>query len=396
MTHRLYYTDAYLQEFEARVVEADDEGLRIYLDQTAFYPTSGGQPFDTGNIDGVPVVDVVDEDKRIVHVLQRPLTAQPGATVHGRIDWTRRFDHMQQHTGQHVLSAVFAERFGLETVSVHFGAEVSTLDLGVGSVEPGQLVEAEKLANTVVFEDRPVAIAFEDAARAMGLRKPTERSGSIRIVGIEGLDRSACGGTHVRATGEIGAIQLRRVERIRQDTRIEFVCGARAIRRAHADFAALARIAHLFSSPLDDAPDLAAGQQAQLKDARAALRKADAELARYRATELYDATTPDAAGIRRIAERRDAGGAEPLRAMAHRLAELPRVVFIGASEDPPVLLLAASEDSGVDAGAVLRLVLGRVGGRGGGSQRIAQGTVPDLAALQKAIAMLGEEAGQAG
>jgi alanyl-tRNA synthetase len=385
VTSRLYYTDAYLREFDARLVAADDDGHRVELDRTAFYPTSGGQPFDTGRLGDVPVVDVVDEGERIVHLLERPLAVRPGATVLGSIDWTRRFDHMQQHTGQHVLSAVFSDRFGLETVSVHFGAATSTLDLAVGALAAEQLAEAETLANAVVFENRRVTVAFEDAARATGLRKPTDRSGEIRIISIDGVDRSACGGTHVRATGEIGAILLRHTERIRQETRVEFMCGGRAIHRAHADYDALARVAQLFTAPLDEVPDLAAAQLAELKDARSALRRLDTELARYRAAELHGAATPDASGIRRIVERRPAGAADELRALGHRLAELPRVVFVGAVEAPPVLVLAASEDSGVDAGALLRRVLAEVGGRGGGSPRIAQGTVPDSELIQKAI-----------
>src|SRR3569623_96135 len=180
MSERLYYTDAYLRDFDARVVDRAIEGRTLYLDRTAFYPTSGGQPFDTGTLGGIPVTDVLDEGARIAHVLAAPLPATD--TVHGTIDWTRRFDHMQQHTGQHLLSAIFAERYKLETVSVHFGAESSTLDLDTEALPRTTLLAVEQLANAAVTEPRAVSIAFENAATATGLRKPPPRDGAQRVV----------------------------------------------------------------------------------------------------------------------------------------------------------------------------------------------------------------------
>jgi alanyl-tRNA synthetase len=171
MTERLYYTDSYLREFTARIVERSADGRTVYPDRTAFYPASGGQPCDTGAIAGVPVLDVVDAGERIAHHLARPLDSGP---VECAIDWSRRFDHMQQHTGQHVLSAVFEEWFGLHTVGFHLGAESSTIDLEGGAVEPGAVLEAERRANDIVFENRPVAVRFQDAAEVQGLRKPTD------------------------------------------------------------------------------------------------------------------------------------------------------------------------------------------------------------------------------
>jgi alanyl-tRNA synthetase len=206
MTDRLYYTDAYLTTFEAAVVARADAGRRIYLDRTAFYPTSGGQPFDTGRLGGVAVIDVIDEGDRIAHVVESPVA---GDRLSGVIDWARRFDHMQQHTGQHLLSAVIAVRFGQATVGVHFGRESSTLDLDTPGFGHAEIVEAEARANVAVTEDRPVEVSFEEAAGAAGLRKASGREGTLRIVTIRDLDRSACGGTHVRATGEIGAIAIR-------------------------------------------------------------------------------------------------------------------------------------------------------------------------------------------
>jgi alanyl-tRNA synthetase len=233
MTDRLYYTDSYTHGFEATVTDRADDSRRIYLDRTAFYPTSGGQPFDTGELDGVRVTDVVDEGDRIAHILDSPLLAD---RVTGRVDWTRRFDHMQQHTGQHLLSAVVASRFGYPTIAVHFGKDISTLDLDAGSLSLEEAQQLEEMANEVIVQNRPVEISFEDAQKAEGLRKISERTGTIRIITIRDLDRSACGGTHVRATGEIGSLLIRKVERARKGLRLEFLCGLRATRRARADY----------------------------------------------------------------------------------------------------------------------------------------------------------------
>src|SRR3954463_15264841 len=174
MTSRLYYTNAYVTAFDARIVELADDGRRVYMDQSAFYPASGGQPFDLGSLGGAPIADVIDEDTRVAHVLARPLTGRVGDVVHGEVDWRRRFDHMQQHTGQHLLSAVFADLFALKTASVHFGDQYSTLDLEADSLGAEKLAKAERRANEVIAENRPVTVAFENAATAHGLRKASD------------------------------------------------------------------------------------------------------------------------------------------------------------------------------------------------------------------------------
>lgn len=389
MTQRLYYDDAYLHAFDARVAEVSADGLRVYLDRTAFYPTSGGQPHDTGELAGVRVVDVVDEGERIAHVLAEPASLAAGARVEGRVDPERRFDHMQQHTGQHLLSAVFVELYGLETVSVHFGAESSTLDLAADALSAEQLEAAEARANALVWENRAVTVSYEHAAEAAGLRKRPEREGPLRIVSIDGVDRSACGGTHVRSTAEIGPVLVRGVERVRGNARVGFVCGGRALRRAREDHALLARLALDFSARPEEVPALAAGLRERERELRAALRRAEEELAGFRARALYERTTPGADGVRRAVERRPAGGLEELRALAHAFTALPKAVLVAAVDEPPALLLAASEDSGVNAGAALKAALAEAGGRGGGSPRVAQGSVPDRGALERVIRALG-------
>jgi alanyl-tRNA synthetase len=385
MTERLYYTDAKLIEFTARVVDA--AGDRVYLDRTAFYPTSGGQLFDTGMLGDARIVDVVDEGERIAHVLEKSGRLAAGADVTGRIDWTRRFDHMQQHTGQHLLSAVFEELFGHKTISVHFGDESATLDLDAASLSRDRALKAERRANEIVLERRAVTVTFESSSTATGLRKAVDRTGELRIVEIAGIDRSACGGTHVGNTAEIGAITVRRVEKYKQGTRVEFICGWRALARARADFDALGAMAVSLTAAIDELPALVAAQTAHRKEAETAARKLGEELAGYRARERYDATAPGATGVRLIEET--AESMDPLRAMAQAMSALPKVVYLGSVVAPPGIVFAASADSGVNAGEALKAALSANGGRGGGSPRVAQGTVPDAAALQRVLAALG-------
>ena len=383
MTTRLYYTDAYLTDFDAAVVARADGGQRVYLDRTAFYPTSGGQPFDTGRLGDAAVVDVVDEGDRIAHLLAEPVG---GERLHGRVDWPRRFDHMQQHTGQHLLSAVIAELFGAVTVGVHFGRDASTLDLETGSFPHGEVMEAEARANEAVTANRPVGVSFEEAATVAGLRKTPGREGTLRIVTIEGLDRSACGGTHVRATGEIGPVLVTKVERVKQLVRLEFLCGMRALRRARADADLLARLAGAHSARSEELPSLLESQRAELKAANAARRELEETVAGYQARELYASTAPDRRG-RRIAVVREARGSlERLRPLAQAFAALPAAVFVAAVQEPPAVLVAAAADAGLEAGRVLGTALERNGGRGGGGPRLAQGSVKDAAVLEAVVA----------
>jgi alanyl-tRNA synthetase len=390
MTERLYYTDSFLTEFDAQVVERLDGGARIVLDRTAFYPTSGGQPHDTGTLNGIPVLAVEeDSEDRIVHTLGQPLPESD--RVHGAIHWPRRFEHMQQHTGQHLLSAVFDQLFGFFTVSFHLGAEASTIDLDAPSITPEQLASAERRANELVWQDLPVHISFEDAASAAGLRKESAREGTLRIISIEGIDRSACGGTHVRSTGQIGAILVRKTEKIRGQTRVEFLCGSRAIARARADFEALDRTARLFSSALDDVPQTAASLLEQAKTAEKTRRKLALDLAALRGKSLFESCPPDPAGLRLHIERLASGPIDDeVRALAQSFCSGGRGIFLAACENPPSVLLATSAETGIDAGQRLKAALEKCGGRGGGSARIAQGSLPSAEILEALVRALSQ------
>jgi alanyl-tRNA synthetase len=384
LTERLYYADSYLTKFDATIVEVLPATSRyhLYLDRTAFYPASGGQPCDTGRLAGLPVVDVVDEGDRIAHVVEQPAAPGPASC---QIDWARRFDHMQQHSGQHLLSAVFEELCRFRTLSFHLGAEASTIDLDTPELAPDQVVAAERRANELVFENRPITVGFHSAEEAPALRKPSEREGTLRVVEIAGCDRSACGGTHVRATGEIGPILIRRLDRVRQNIRVEFLCGLRAVRRARDDYAALSRVAQIFSAPLEQLPALVAAQVEAAKTAAKTRQKLEAELAGWHGRDLDAKTPPDDRGHRLFQASESSGSLDAWRLRAQSyVASGPGAVFLVTTADPPALLLAVSTDLGIHAGQIVRDAVSAQGGRGGGSPQVAQGSLPDAERLAAA------------
>jgi alanyl-tRNA synthetase len=382
MTDRLYYNDCYVHEFSARVIDVLDDGRRVVLDRTAFYPSSGGQPFDVGTLGGVAVLDVIDEDERVVHVVEKPLAI---GDVTGEVDWTRRFDHMQQHTGQHLLSAVFEELFGISTVSFHMGTEVSTIDVSAASIDAKQVERVEERFAEIVGEARLVLITFEDASADLGLRKASERTGTLRIVSIEGLDRSACGGTHLRSTAEIGSMQIRKLEKIRGTTRVEFVCGKRALRAAREDFRVLMELSRVTSMAFGDIVPMVAAQFEKAKTLEKTAQRLSTELAKREGAELHAATTPGEDGIRRVTQK--GGIDDAVRARAQAFVAGGKAIFLAVSEDPAAVLLAASADAGVHAGNRVKEAVSAVAGRGGGNPALGQGSVPP-AALASVVAAL--------
>ena len=381
MTERLYYADSYLRRFAARIVDRCCDPCEVYLDRTAFYPTSGGQPHDTGVIQGVSVIDVIDEEERVRHRLAAPVNVDEVECV---IDWQRRFDHMQQHSGLHVVSGVLEALCGASRLCFHLGRDFSTFDVSVPALTPEQVREAERRANEVVCEDRPITVRYEHSSEVQGLRKASEREGVLRIVEIEEFDRSACGGTHVRRTGEIGPVFIRKLEKIRGNLRIEFLCGRRAAERARADFEALSQVARVFSASLEEAPSLVAAQQAKLVEADKARTRLALELAGARGRELYHETPPDPLGLRAAVRHAPTGAiSDELRTEAQSFTANSKAVFLAAFDAPAAVLLAVSSDSGLHAGNVLKEALAEAGGRGGGNARIAQGSLPSLEALRK-------------
>jgi alanyl-tRNA synthetase len=346
MTDRLYYHDSYLREFRGHVVDSADEGRRVYLDRTAFYPSSGGQPFDMGTLSGVAVREVIDEDGRIAHLLDAPLTS---ADVEGQIDWSRRFDHMQQHTGQHLLSAVLLDLFDIPTLSFHMGSVSSNIEIGVDGLSPAHLDRIEDRCAQIVAEARPVTVAFEDSAADLALRKPSERTGTLRIISIADLDRSA-------------------------------------FAHARQDFRVLSEISRLVSVPFEEAAAQVAAQIDKAKTLEKLSQKLAAELAQRQGRELYAAAQPDAEGVRRATERGPID--EAMRARAQAFVAGSKAVFLAVSENPPSILLAASPDSGIRAGDRVKAAVTAAGGRGGGNPGLAQGSVPTAAALEEVVKLL--------
>jgi len=373
-TERLYYTDCYLREFNARVIQKDPDprGVRVFIDRTAFYPESGGQPSDRGVLAGVPVLDVIDEGGDIAHILA---SSPAGEIVQGSIDWVRRFDHMQQHTGQHVLSAAF-ERAGVyKTVSFHLGMESATIDLDSDRVGTKQVEEAEDLANRVIFENRAVEVLFRSAAEVqqLDLRKPTFREGDIRLVEIEDFDLSACGGTHVSRTGAVGVISIRKVERPKGLTRIEFVCGGRALRRARKDFAILSEAARLFSTGFQSVPELITKQAQELRDAGKSLQNLTEELAEFQAAYLWQ-QAPERTGVRVVRCLFEATEGKKAKLVAHAVGKrTAAIALIGVKGTPSALFFSQTPGGKANLSDVMKHTLARFGGKGGGTRDFAQG-----------------------
>ncbi|MFB3814361.1 MAG: alanyl-tRNA editing protein [Terriglobales bacterium] len=403
MTERLYYTDSFLSEFDAGVMGVREfDGRRaLVLDRSAFYPTSGGQVFDTGSLvfeDGtrLKVVEVIeDENGEVLHVVesgeqQIPRFARDDkpVVVHGAINVARRRDHMQQHTGQHVLSAALVELFAFQTVSFHMGDESCTIDLDTKNVTDAQVRQAEELVNRVVMEDRPVTIRFAtvDEARTMGVRKiPPDVAGELRLIDIDGFDLNACGGTHVSRTGQIGPILLRKTEKVKQGVRVEFVCGERAVRTARTDFAALTEAAAVFSTHIWEVAQQARKTLEEIKAAQRERKRLLEELAEREAEKLLR-ETPMQDGQRlvtRVVADRDLAF---IKLVAQKLAaSSPVVALLGCGGAQPALVFAQSSGGAHDMSALMKEAMAAAGGRGGGTRDMAQGGAPAGSDLEGAI-----------
>ena len=378
MDNRLYYEDAYCTRFTAQVAErlTHEEQPAVRLSRSAFYPTSGGQPHDTGGLDGTAVVDVqVGAEGAVLHLLAEPLPEQKGS-VSGVIDWPRRYAHMQQHSGQHLLSQTFYRRLGLETVSVHFGDVLNTVDLEGPLLSAAQLANIETAANGMVWENRPIRAYWvnEEERAKVPLRRAPAVQGATRIVEIDKFDWSACGGTHVRRTGEIGLISLVRVEKHRGRSRVHFACGGRALADAAERRGLLAEAAGLLDSGVQDVPGLVSKQQEALRGAEREVKALQEGLVGYQARELLaDAET--AGGVRLVAEAMNDSEPESVQRLARALIAEPGVVaLLGcAQRGKGTVVFARSEAISLHVGDLLRNTLKQFGGGGGGRPDFAQG-----------------------
>jgi alanyl-tRNA synthetase len=399
-TKRLYYDEAFAQQFTAEVLSCEPASAaeattpagavtaetpagpqagalwRVKLDRTAFYPTSGGQPHDTGRLGDARVVNVVDEEGEVIHVVDNPIAI---GAAKGSVDWNRRFDHMQQHTGQHVLSAIFHSKFALPTISFHLGSDVCTID--VRGQEPAQeiLDAAMAAANDVVYADRAVNVKYgsvEELAAA-GVRKTVERSGTLRAIEIEALELQPCGGTHVQRTGQIGMIFVRSVSRIRQDWRVEFACGRRAERLAREDVATLRVVAQRLNCAQQEAVATAervvAERDAHFKSARASMQKLAQMDARAAVQEIH----MGADGLRLIAKLFESDSPEYVQAFAREVAQAENTVALVVHTESGQIFFSQHPSAKKDMNALLAESLKKVAGKGGGSRDSARGRLAD-------------------
>jgi alanyl-tRNA synthetase len=373
MTERLYYLDSYLKEFSGAILEQRriDENPAVILDRTAFYPASGGQLPDRGMLGEARVVDVLeDEAGSILHFLDREI---PPGPISGRIDWDLRFDHMQQHTGQHILSQAFIHVARAPTLSFHMGKETSTIDIELAQPTPSLIEEVQAHATGVVFEDRVVLILNVDRDRlgSLGLRKESQRQGEIRVIDIEGCDRSACGGTHVRRTGEIGIIFILGFERYKGGTRVEFVAGTRALVQFQKDHEMLKKLGRFFSANPENLPGLVEKLLLERSETSREMNRLQNQLQQLEAEDLYRAAvgTKGGAIVRRIFAGRSL---DSVKALAQKLTARPGVLALLGNADTCQIIVARSKDVRGDCNLAIKEVAANFGGRGGGRPELAQ------------------------
>ncbi len=380
MTVRLYYEDSFLREFQAVVVELRQRGKdpAVILDRTAFYPTSGGQPHDEGVMGSARVLDVEEDAAGVIlHILDKPL---PQGPVQASLDWSRRFDHMQQHTGQHILSQAFLKIANAATLSFHMGQEISTIDIALSSPPPELLEGVAKLANTIVFEDRRVHILTmeRDQLSASGVRKESDREGPIRVIEVEGFDRSPCGGTHVSRSGEIGMIFILGCENYKGGARVEFVCGERVRKAFGKDHRILKDLGQIYSCHPEDLPRLSEKtMQERSALARENLHLQD-QLLEIEAVELLRNSTAGRTA-RTVVKSYVGRSLENLKVLARKLTARPGVLAVLAtvSGEAAQIVVSRSESVPFDCGAAIKKVAAEMGGKGGGKPDQAQaGGIP--------------------
>ncbi len=390
MTRRLYLEDPYVTSFDADIIETreTDEGPAVIFEQTYFYPDSGGQPSDLGTIGGVPIVKVIEDDAdhdTVLHVVER---LPEGLGVHCEIDAARRHDHMQQHAGQHILSAAFVQEAGAHTTSFHLGATVSTIDVDKSPLSRDDVERAENAANALARRGVPIRGRFVtgDEARALELRKPPPQGDDVRIVDVEGFDSQACCGNHPRSCSEVSPIVVRSFEKFKDGTRVEFLCGERALVDYRTTVARIRSLAGVLSSSEAKLVDTATKLQAERKSMGKELGKLKSRALLANAASWMDGAK-SIHGVSILAKQTSELGPGELRSVARKLVEKPdRVVLLGSVADGRAhLVFARSDNTDADMGALLRDVLEAVGGRGGGSPEIAQGGGPDTDGVADAL-----------
>lgn len=398
MTERLYYHDSHLTEFDARVIDVSGDGagrIAVTLDRTAFYPTGGGQPSDTGTLDGARVVECLDAEAAGVRHIVEGAPPVVGARVAGRIDWPRRLDHLQQHTGQHILSQAFARLFDAPTRAFRMLERASEIDLDLNDPSDERIEGAVALANEIIWEDRPVRVrqVSPQEAAALPLRKDSTREGDLRVVEIEDFDLSPCGGTHAARTGEVGIVAVRSWERARGLTRIEFLAGG----RVHADYRranhTARSVAALFSAGRDDATEHAARLVEENRSLLRRVRALEEVAAAVEAGELIQnaasAAVPGDTRARIVTHAFAERDAESLKRLALSIISRPGHIALLGSRDTvghtARLVFARAADAKGDMNALMREACATLAGRGGGRPDLAQGGGTNVEKLTEAL-----------
>ncbi len=380
MTKKLFYDDAYITRFETAVNRQgqDKDGRHfVVLEQTAFYPTGGGQPFDEGILDGITVLDVEEKDGEIRHYVEKSFKELP-ETITGEIDWKRRFDHMQQHAGQHILSAAFAEALGYETVSFHLGKETLTIDLAVENMTEEDAGKAEALANAVIREARPIEIKWmtSEEAAAYPLRKALAVSDDVRLVIIPDFDYNGCGGTHPRSTSEVGAIKILDWEKHRGHIRLQFVCGDRVLKQLHQKNDVLKDLTAVLQSPQDNMKEAACQLLDKIKVQEKQLEEVKQELLKYEAKDLAGEAVKLTGGAAFIKGAYQDRPIQELQQLARQLiaAREEAIVFLAVQNDAKLQIVGAKgKHADTNLKELAPKIFALINGKGGGKEDFIQG-----------------------
>lgn len=380
MTERLYYEDSYLKKFRAKVLKKIkiDNRPAVVLNETAFYPISGGQPYDKGVIQDVPVVEVVEEGDEIIHILKEELKEKINSEVAGKIDWERRFDHMQQHSGQHILSAAFEKLWNADTVSFYLGDEICTLDIMKDNIISEEVKEAEILSNNIVLENKPIKVYFVDQERAneLNLRKIPPQKEDIRIVEIKDFDICACCGTHCGTTGEVGLIKILKWEKRGVKIRLDFICGKRSLKDYYWKNELIKNISNKLTIKDTELGETVERMLEERKETRKELKEIKEKLQEYEAKRLIDESSIRDDGIRIINKVFEEKNFQEVRGLVQNIINLDNSVVVLAGiknkGEGAKILFACSRVLEYDMNGLIRETGKFIEGRGGGAPNFAQ------------------------
>jgi alanyl-tRNA synthetase len=377
MKRKLFYADAYLQRDMTKVVNvAKDELEKWYvtLEETVFFPTGGGQPHDVGQINDVVVFDVEEIDGEIRHYIADPIL-KVGEAVEMEINWQRRFDFMQQHTGQHLLTASFVELYGIQTTSFHLGKELVTIDLDAKKVSDDQLAEVEKRANQIILENRPIETKWvsKEELAAYPLRKKVAVEEDIRLVIIPDFDYNGCGGTHPSSTGQIGSLKILDTEMQKGHVRVHFVCGNRVIDQLHRKQKTLQEVTHLLSASEDGVVNSVKILLENGKKLEKTLDEAQQQLLNYEVKELLGGITESTPSIERVFQQRSIQQLQKLARIIVTEATTTQLIFIAENDGLLQIVLARGTNNQTNMKKLIAQILPLINGKGGGSENFAQG-----------------------